>query len=188
MRAPDPTPARPVDSPRVLLLSPLPEPVRRAALSLCPRTCWLRHPDVDAQGLERQARLFRPKLIIAGASAYSREWDYARMRKVGRRRRTDNTAMPSNEWGFKNVVLGARRVFHFSDPWFFETGSPGPERGCHSGQAGCDAHLRTGRGRTACLWPFCCLCCSIFYTQYMRLLYLAACRATVGPTATRRIK
>lgn len=35
------------------------------------------------KGLERQARLFRPKLIIAGASAYSREWDYARMRKVG---------------------------------------------------------------------------------------------------------
>ncbi|CAM9735316.1 unnamed protein product [Laminaria digitata] len=33
-------------------------------------------------GLERQAGLFRPKLIIAGASAYSREWDYARMRKI----------------------------------------------------------------------------------------------------------
>lgn len=34
------------------------------------------------KGLERQAKLFRPKLIIAGASAYSRDWDYARMRKV----------------------------------------------------------------------------------------------------------
>jgi glycine hydroxymethyltransferase len=28
------------------------------------------------------AALFRPKLIIAGASAYPREWDYARLRKV----------------------------------------------------------------------------------------------------------
>ncbi|CAN0007619.1 unnamed protein product [Scytosiphon promiscuus] len=33
-------------------------------------------------GLESQAKLFRPKLIIAGASAYSREWDYARMRQI----------------------------------------------------------------------------------------------------------
>ena len=35
-----------------------------------------------------QAALFRPRLIIAGASAYSRNIDYKRMRKVrgGRRR------------------------------------------------------------------------------------------------------
>ncbi len=31
---------------------------------------------------EDNARAERPKLIIAGASAYSREWDYARIRKV----------------------------------------------------------------------------------------------------------
>ncbi|CAN0330423.1 unnamed protein product [Pylaiella littoralis] len=37
---------------------------------------------IDYEGLERQAKLFRPKLIIAGASAYSRDWDYARMRKA----------------------------------------------------------------------------------------------------------
>ncbi|CAN0385458.1 unnamed protein product, partial [Scytosiphon promiscuus] len=37
---------------------------------------------IDYEGLESQAKLFRPKLIIAGASAYSREWDYARMRQV----------------------------------------------------------------------------------------------------------
>ena len=29
-----------------------------------------------------QAMLFRPKMIIAGASAYPRDWDYARMRKL----------------------------------------------------------------------------------------------------------
>lgn len=37
---------------------------------------------VDYEQLERVALQERPKLIIAGASAYSREWDYARIRKV----------------------------------------------------------------------------------------------------------
>lgn len=37
---------------------------------------------VDYEQLEQVAREERPKLIIAGASAYSREWDYERIRKV----------------------------------------------------------------------------------------------------------
>ncbi len=37
---------------------------------------------VNYEELEEKARAERPKLIIAGASAYSREWDYARIRKV----------------------------------------------------------------------------------------------------------
>lgn len=37
---------------------------------------------VDYDQLENVARSEKPKLIIAGASAYSREWDYARIRKV----------------------------------------------------------------------------------------------------------
>ncbi len=37
---------------------------------------------VDYDQLESVARAERPKLIIAGASAYSREWDYARIRNV----------------------------------------------------------------------------------------------------------
>lgn len=37
---------------------------------------------VDYDQLEHVARENKPKLIIAGASAYSREWDYARIRKV----------------------------------------------------------------------------------------------------------
>ena len=37
---------------------------------------------IDYDGLEERARLFRPKLLIVGASAYSREWDYARVRAV----------------------------------------------------------------------------------------------------------
>lgn len=37
---------------------------------------------VDYDDLEHKAREHKPKLIIAGASAYSREWDYERIRKV----------------------------------------------------------------------------------------------------------
>ncbi len=37
---------------------------------------------VNYEQLEEVARKERPKMIIAGASAYSREWDYARIRKV----------------------------------------------------------------------------------------------------------
>ena len=37
---------------------------------------------VDYETLEKQARELKPKLIICGASAYSRDWDYARIRKV----------------------------------------------------------------------------------------------------------
>ncbi len=37
---------------------------------------------VDYDMMEQQAREHKPKLIIGGASAYSREWDYARMRKI----------------------------------------------------------------------------------------------------------
>ena len=37
---------------------------------------------VDYDDLERKAREHKPKLIIAGASAYSREWDYERIRRV----------------------------------------------------------------------------------------------------------
>ncbi|KAJ7530784.1 hypothetical protein O6H91_14G019000 [Diphasiastrum complanatum] len=37
---------------------------------------------IDYDQLEKSASLFRPKLIVAGASAYSRHYDYARMRKI----------------------------------------------------------------------------------------------------------
>ena len=37
---------------------------------------------VDYEAFEETCRRERPKLIIAGASAYSRDWDYARMRRV----------------------------------------------------------------------------------------------------------
>lgn len=37
---------------------------------------------VDLDKMEKQALAVKPKLIIAGASAYSRDWDYERMRAI----------------------------------------------------------------------------------------------------------
>lgn len=37
---------------------------------------------VDYDKLEEKALEFRPKMIICGASAYSREWDYPRFRAI----------------------------------------------------------------------------------------------------------
>jgi glycine hydroxymethyltransferase len=37
---------------------------------------------VDYDAMEETAKKERPKLIIAGASSYSRDWDYPRMRKI----------------------------------------------------------------------------------------------------------
>lgn len=43
------------------------------------------HPEtglIDYEALSAQANLFKPALIIAGGSAYPREWDYARFRQI----------------------------------------------------------------------------------------------------------
>lgn len=37
---------------------------------------------VDYDDMEKRARMFMPKLLIAGGSAYTREWDYGRMRQI----------------------------------------------------------------------------------------------------------
>src|SRR5688572_27001447 len=37
---------------------------------------------IDYDKMEQTAHTEKPKLIICGASAYSREWDYARIRKI----------------------------------------------------------------------------------------------------------
>ena len=37
---------------------------------------------VDYDALEAQALVYRPRMIVAGASAYPREWDYKRLRKI----------------------------------------------------------------------------------------------------------
>ena len=35
---------------------------------------------IDYPGLNKQAKLFKPRLIVCGASAYPRDWDYANLR------------------------------------------------------------------------------------------------------------
>ncbi len=37
---------------------------------------------IDYEKMEEKARTIKPKLMIAGASAYSRDWDYKRMRQI----------------------------------------------------------------------------------------------------------
>ncbi|GAA5973065.1 hypothetical protein JCM11641_000395 [Rhodosporidiobolus odoratus] len=37
---------------------------------------------IDYDALEKNAVLFKPRIIICGASAYPRDWDYARLRKI----------------------------------------------------------------------------------------------------------
>ena len=37
---------------------------------------------IDYAGLKEQARIFKPKLIICGASAYPRDWDYATLKET----------------------------------------------------------------------------------------------------------
>lgn len=57
---------------------------------------------IDYDQLEKTARLFRPKLIIAGTSAYARLLDYARMKKVGQQR---------SVFGTKITLLYIRRKY-----------------------------------------------------------------------------
>lgn len=37
---------------------------------------------IDYAGLTSQAKIFKPRLIICGASAYPRDWDYAELKKT----------------------------------------------------------------------------------------------------------
>ncbi|KIY45078.1 glycine hydroxymethyltransferase [Fistulina hepatica ATCC 64428] len=37
---------------------------------------------IDYAGIEAQAKIFKPRLIICGASAYPRDWDYAVLKKI----------------------------------------------------------------------------------------------------------
>ena len=59
-------------------------PVNFSGLMFRPIAYNVREEDqrVDYDQLEMLARTERPKMIIAGASAYTRDWDYARIRSV----------------------------------------------------------------------------------------------------------
>ena len=75
-RAPAPDPARPTPSP----FKPAPRAPPHARTPYPPPLQATGTIDYDA--IEANAQLYRPKLLVAGASAYSRLIDYARMRTV----------------------------------------------------------------------------------------------------------
>ncbi|MBI4931940.1 MAG: serine hydroxymethyltransferase [Bacteroidetes bacterium] len=57
---------------------------------------------VDYDEVEKKAQIEKPKLIICGASAYSRDWDYARLRKIA-----DSIEVPLNKGGQGGCLLMA---------------------------------------------------------------------------------
>ncbi len=59
-------------------------PINFSGLMYKPLEYNVREEDglIDYDQMEEVARRERPKLIVGGASAYSREWDYARMRRL----------------------------------------------------------------------------------------------------------
>jgi glycine hydroxymethyltransferase len=59
-------------------------PVNSSGILYKPVAYGVREEDglIDYDQMEETAIKERPKLIVAGASAYSREWDYERMRKI----------------------------------------------------------------------------------------------------------
>lgn len=59
-----------------------PETDSSVLLLLRPVTSQPKTGLIDYEQLEKTARLFRPRLIIAGTSAYARLIDYSRMKKV----------------------------------------------------------------------------------------------------------
>lgn len=64
------------------LQSPLSHFRAKKSKSDVERSVRFDYSDIDYDRLESTASLFRPRLLIAGASAYPREWNYERMRKI----------------------------------------------------------------------------------------------------------
>ena len=66
---------------------------------------------IDYDQLEANAALYRPKLIVAGASAYTRHYDYGRMRQI---------ADKHNAWLLSDMAhisgLVAAGTYHFQQP------------------------------------------------------------------------
>lgn len=70
---------------------------------------------VDYEQLEKQAALFHPKLIICGGSAYPREWDYKRLRKIA----DDNQAMLMCDMAHISGLVAANVSKNISYPDIF---------------------------------------------------------------------
>lgn len=94
---------------------------------------------IDYDGLEQAALMFRPKLIIAGASAYPREWDYKRMREIA-----DNVgAMLLTDMAHISGLIAAGEAespFEYSDVVTSTTHKS--LRGPRSGVIFCKRHLK----------------------------------------------
>lgn len=67
---------------------------------------------IDYDQLAANARLFHPKLIICGGSAYPREWDYARLRHIA----DENGAMLMADMAHISGLVAAQvsKMFIFS--------------------------------------------------------------------------
>jgi hypothetical protein len=85
---------------------------------------------IDYDALEKSAQLFRPKLIIAGASAYSRNIDYKRMRDIAGtpvRRTLSSMKHPTALLGGMPLVIGMGCI----DPLLWRCLLHGSDVPCH---------------------------------------------------------
>ncbi|NWH39473.1 GLYC protein, partial [Chloropsis hardwickii] len=98
---------------------------------------------IDYDKLEENARLFHPKLIIAGVSCYSRNLDYARMRKIA----DDNGAYLMADMAHISGLVAAGVVpspFEHCD--IVSTTTHKTLRGCRAGMIFYRKGARPGRG------------------------------------------
>jgi glycine hydroxymethyltransferase len=91
------------------------------------------HPStglVDMDALDAQANLFKPAMIIMGGSAYPREWDYARFRKIA----DDNGSLLMMDMAhISGLVAGGVAVSPFDYADFVTTTTHKSMRGPRSG-------------------------------------------------------
>jgi hypothetical protein len=90
---------------------------------------------IDYDKLEETAALFRPKLIVAGASAYARHYDYPRMRAVADKHNAYLLADMAHISGLVAAGARARAALHLfffgalmwcdnsTDTWHPQSGS-----------------------------------------------------------------
>ena len=64
---------------------------------------------IDYDAMEKSAELFRPKLIVAGASAYSRLIDYERIREIADK--VGAKIINCLRINFLIIIAGINRVF-----------------------------------------------------------------------------
>ena len=76
---------------------------------------------VDYEALANSALLYRPKLIVAGASAYARNWDYKKMREIADSVGAYLMADMAHVSGI-SLVLVKKLLEHFQLTYMFRNG------------------------------------------------------------------